>query len=111
MPKLRGKIERILRVIQKGDLANVESTPYDALAYYEKALSHFPDHPAGIVGLSNLLLDIASEKIPPEEPEPPLFPPSLSEKPISLVAKEIPNTSKPDKDTPIRPTLTKSSSI
>lgn len=32
---------------------------------FEAALTHFPDHPAAIVGLSNLLLDLYSEKIVP----------------------------------------------
>lgn len=38
------------------------------MAQYEQALSHFPDHPAGIIGISNLLMDIYEEKLPAEEP-------------------------------------------
>lgn len=33
---------------------------------FERALLHFPDHPAGIVGLASILLDIYSEVIPLE---------------------------------------------
>jgi cargo-transport protein YPP1 len=36
------------------------------MAHYEKALSHFPDHPPATVGLSEILLDIYCQKIPPE---------------------------------------------
>lgn len=32
---------------------------------FEAALTHFPDHPSAIVGLSNILLDLYSEKIVP----------------------------------------------
>ncbi|ROV98959.1 hypothetical protein VSDG_03718 [Cytospora chrysosperma] len=37
---------------------------------FEAALTHFPDHPAAIVGLSDILLDVYCEKILP----PPAFP-------------------------------------
>jgi hypothetical protein len=40
------------------------------MSHYEQALSHFPDHSAGIIGISNLLLDIYEEKLPAEEPIP-----------------------------------------
>jgi hypothetical protein len=36
---------------------------------FERALLHFPDHPAGMVGLSNILLDIYGEVIPLEPPQ------------------------------------------
>lgn len=32
---------------------------------FEAALTHYPDHPAAIVGLSNILLDLYTEKIVP----------------------------------------------
>lgn len=32
---------------------------------FEAALTHYPDHPSAIVGLSNILLDLYSEKIVP----------------------------------------------
>lgn len=42
--------------------------PHAALDLYEKALSHFPDHPAAIVNLSSILLDIFTKTIAPEPP-------------------------------------------
>ncbi|KAH0138140.1 hypothetical protein KCU82_g17946, partial [Aureobasidium melanogenum] len=46
---------------ERGALAAAKSKPHDALAAYEKALSHYPDHAAGIVGISSILLDIYSQ--------------------------------------------------
>ena len=40
--------------------------PYEARADFETALNHFPDHAAAIVGLSDILLDIYSEKLLPQ---------------------------------------------
>ncbi|KAI1082303.1 TPR-like protein [Whalleya microplaca] len=48
-----------------GYLAISEEAPYVAKSYFEEALMHFPDHPAAIVGLSNILLDIYSEVLLP----------------------------------------------
>ncbi|KAK8076553.1 hypothetical protein PG994_003825 [Apiospora phragmitis] len=42
-----------------------EGAPYKARAQFEEALMHYPNHPAAIVGLSNILLDIYSEKLLP----------------------------------------------
>ncbi|KAH0415036.1 hypothetical protein KCU90_g15081, partial [Aureobasidium melanogenum] len=53
---------------ERGALAAAKSRPHDALAAYEKALSHCPDHAAGIVGISSILLDIYSQVIPAEAP-------------------------------------------
>lgn len=39
--------------------------PYTARADFEAALTHSPDHPAAIVGISNILLDIYCEKLRP----------------------------------------------
>lgn len=39
---------------------------HQARTDFERALLHYPDHPAGIVGLSNILLDICGEVIPLE---------------------------------------------
>lgn len=47
-----------------------KDTAYEARADFESALNHFPDHPSAIVGLSNILLDIYSEKLLP----PPVVP-------------------------------------
>ncbi|WPG97453.1 Hypothetical protein R9X50_00022800 [Acrodontium crateriforme] len=56
----------------KADLSLARNLPFDAASNYEQALIHYPDHPAGIVGLSNLLMDIFEEKMPAEEPVQPL---------------------------------------
>lgn len=48
------------------------------MAHYEKALSHFPDHPLATVGLSEILLDIYCQKIPPEPIDPASLLPSSS---------------------------------
>lgn len=53
-----------------GHLSLAREEPNAARAEFESALSHFPDHPSAIVGLSNILLDIYSEKLLP----PPAFP-------------------------------------
>ncbi|KAK6822769.1 hypothetical protein PG990_015206 [Apiospora arundinis] len=42
-----------------------EGAPYKARAQFEEALMHYPNHPSAIVGLSNILLDIYSEKLLP----------------------------------------------
>jgi len=59
---------------QKGDLASALDHPFEAMSHYEQALDHFPDHAEGIIGLSNLLMDIYEEKMPAEEPQPLLAP-------------------------------------
>lgn len=70
-------------MLQRGDLLSAQDMPYDAMTAYEKALSHFPDHPPAIIGLSTILLSISSNAIPPEAPEPPLFPsPSIQPQPL-----------------------------
>lgn len=51
--------------LQKGNLSVARGRPYQAQADFETALMHFPDHPAAIVGLSNILMDIYSEKLLP----------------------------------------------
>lgn len=45
-----------------------KASPHDALAAYEKSLSHYPDHCAAIVGLGTILLDIYDQIIPAEAP-------------------------------------------
>jgi hypothetical protein len=50
---------------QKGNLSVARGRPYQARADFETALTHFPDHPEAIVGLSNILLDIYTEKLLP----------------------------------------------
>lgn len=51
---------------QRGELLAAQSHKHQARMEFERALLHFPDHPEGIVGLSNILLDIYSEVIPLE---------------------------------------------
>ena len=50
---------------QLGQLDSAKGLPYTARSDFESALTHFPNHPAAIVGLSNILLDIYSEKLLP----------------------------------------------
>ena len=49
---------------EKGSLAVVQSTPFEAMAHFEDALAYFPDHPSATIGLSNILLDIYAQVIP-----------------------------------------------
>ncbi|CCC05931.1 hypothetical protein SMACR_00146 [Sordaria macrospora] len=50
---------------EKGYLSVGCGKPYEARADFETALTHFPDHAVTIVGLSDILLDIYSEKLLP----------------------------------------------
>ncbi|RAR11452.1 filamentation protein [Stemphylium lycopersici] len=50
----------------RGELLVAQSMAHEARTDFERALQHFPDHPEGIVGLSNILLDIYNETIPLE---------------------------------------------
>lgn len=63
------------------------------MAHYEQALSHFPDHPAGIIGISNLLMDIYEEKLPAEEPIISHRPPPTAS--LSLLSEAKPAVSRP----------------
>ena len=49
---------------ERGALQLAKNEPHDALIEFESALSHFPNHPGGIIGLSNVLLDIYTQAIP-----------------------------------------------
>lgn len=51
--------------MQKGNLSLARDAPYVARAEFETALTHYPDHPSAIVGLSNILLDIYTEVLLP----------------------------------------------
>ncbi|GAB1320635.1 Filamentation protein [Madurella fahalii] len=66
---------------ERGNLSLAREKPYQARAEFEAALTHFPDHPAAIVGLSNILMDIYSEKLlpPPAVPGLDLSGPSLND--------------------------------
>ncbi|ROT36029.1 hypothetical protein SODALDRAFT_316295 [Sodiomyces alkalinus F11] len=48
-----------------GYLSLAKGAPFDARSEFEAALTRFPDHPSAIVGLSNILLDLYSEKLLP----------------------------------------------
>ncbi|KAM0324356.1 hypothetical protein ACHAQA_008137 [Verticillium albo-atrum] len=48
-----------------GYLSLARDAPYDARSEFESALTHFPNHPSAIVGLSSILLDIYTEQIRP----------------------------------------------
>lgn len=61
---------------------------HDARDDFERAVLHFPDHPAAIVGLSNILLDIYCKLVPlergsildvPTPSSPPSVPPTASQ--------------------------------
>lgn len=62
----------MLTMIQKGDLAAARGLPFEASSHYEDSLSYYPDHPASIISLSSQLLDIYSEAMPAEPPQPQL---------------------------------------
>lgn len=62
--------------------------PYTALSDFEAALTHHADHPSAIVGLSNILLDIYTEMLPPAPSLPPIGPPS----PINTPSQSTLNT-------------------
>ncbi|KAF1812097.1 hypothetical protein P152DRAFT_418118 [Eremomyces bilateralis CBS 781.70] len=54
---------------ERGTMAQTQASPFAAQLCYEKALTYWPNHSFAIIGLSELLLDIYDEKIPPEPPE------------------------------------------
>jgi len=66
--------------------------PHEARVEYEKSLSHFPDHPAAIVGLSNILLDIYTQVTP-------LEPSTASGTPSPLSPQSVPAISTTEVDT------------
>ncbi|ESZ96053.1 hypothetical protein SBOR_3530 [Sclerotinia borealis F-4128] len=63
---------------ERGYLFIDQASPYTALEHFEAALSHFADHPAATVGLSDILLDIYTEDILPLPTIPALVLPTLS---------------------------------
>ncbi|KAG9235388.1 hypothetical protein BJ875DRAFT_459237 [Amylocarpus encephaloides] len=60
---------------ERGLLAVAEPSPYVALDHFESALTNFADHCSATVGLSNLLLDIYTEKLRPPPAIPKLLRP------------------------------------
>ncbi|TGO89884.1 hypothetical protein BPOR_0089g00140 [Botrytis porri] len=63
---------------ERGYLSVDQSSPYTALENFETALTHFADHPAAIVGLSDILLDVYTEDLLPLPTMPALVLPTLS---------------------------------
>lgn len=59
------KLPHVLTTLQLGQLSLAKKLPFQARADFEAALTQFPDHPSATVGLSNILLDIYSEKLLP----------------------------------------------
>lgn len=53
-------------------MALAKEAPYAARSDFETALTHAPNHPSAIIGLSNILLDVYSEKMLPPPAIPPL---------------------------------------
>lgn len=76
--------------------------PEEAEVDYETALTHFPDHPGAIIGLSNILLEYSSPTTNPPDPSSSsrttTFPPSPSSspKPTPLLAPNLTSSSKPE---------------
>ncbi|KAK3692925.1 hypothetical protein B0T22DRAFT_419911 [Podospora appendiculata] len=68
----RKTVEQLLGDVwtERGQLSLARERPYQARADFETALTHFPDHGPAIVGLSNILMDVYSEKLilPPAVP-------------------------------------------
>lgn len=75
--------------MQRGYLSIAKELPYIALSDFEAALTHCADHPSAIVGLSNILLDIYTETLPPAPSLPSIGPPS----PINTPSQSILNAS------------------
>ncbi|KAK1751765.1 hypothetical protein QBC47DRAFT_390973 [Echria macrotheca] len=68
---------------EKGHLSVARERPYQARADFESALTRYPGHAGAIVGLSNILMDIYSEKLLP----PPVVPPLEGESPPPIASK------------------------
>jgi cargo-transport protein YPP1 len=76
-PKAITSLSFQLIAMQRGYLSIAKELPYTALSDFEAALTHYADHPSAIVGLSNILLDIYTETLPPAPSLPSIGPPSL----------------------------------
>lgn len=84
---------------ERGYLFVDQSSPYTALENFEAALSHSADHPAAIVGLSDLLLDIYTEDVLPQPTIPPLVLPTVSASTPSTSIFNTSGQSKPHQST------------
>ena len=85
--KKKKKSDRVLtNCFQLGNLAVVRKQPYAARTDFEAALTQCPDHPEALVGLSNILMDMYSEKLLPPPAVHPLNLPGTS---VSSVATGV----------------------
>ncbi|CAK4034077.1 filamentation (Rhf1) [Lecanosticta acicola] len=83
----------------KAHLASARQRPHEAVASFEQTLSHYPDHPGGIIGLSDLLMDIYEEKLPAEEPTAPTHAVPAAPAPTSLIKEARPTLARPGTST------------
>lgn len=91
---LASEEERQLTIAQRAHLFQERLHPYEAIAAYEQALAHYPGHAACTIGLSNILMDIYEQRLPEEEPIPPLQPlPEVSS--LSLIKEARPVLTRP----------------
>lgn len=88
VPDYYAMLTHFSNIAQKAHLALARQHPFEAMAHYDQALSYFPDHPAGIIGISNLLMDVYEEKLPAEEPLP-------SHRPLPTASGTLINEAKP----------------
>ncbi|KAK1979958.1 LOW QUALITY PROTEIN: filamentation protein [Colletotrichum cereale] len=85
-----------------GYLSLAKGSPYLARSDFEMALTHYPNHPAAIVGLSDILLDIYSENILPPPAIPTLsVPENVSS--LSLPPADLPKLAVPPSGLPSEP--------
>ncbi|CAK1366178.1 hypothetical protein CB0940_09396 [Cercospora beticola] len=85
----------------KAHIASSRQQPFEAIAAFEQALSYYPDHSAGIIGLSSLLLDIYEQNIPAEEPLPTPQPAATTSG--SLINEAQPSLTRPNTATSTDP--------
>ncbi|KAM3417640.1 hypothetical protein BST61_g5876 [Cercospora zeina] len=85
----------------KAHIASFRKQPFEAMTAFEQALSYYPDHSAGIIGLSSLLLDIYEQKLPAEEPLP--TPQPAASTSGSLINEAQPSLTRPNTATSTDP--------
>lgn len=90
-----GIVDIKLTFSQKALLLLNRERHHEAMAAYEQAISYYPDHPAGIIGLSNLLMDIYEEKLPAEQPQVPAQALPSASGSLSLINEARPALTRP----------------
>ncbi len=90
---------------QRGYLSVSQSAPLPALKQFEASLTHHPDHPGAIVGLSNILLDIYSETLLPPPSLPELVMPDTPTTSSTSAPKQNLDTSRLGADLPLEPLI------